>query len=151
MRLPELYVFGRYDSRETVFKAGLLQNMEYLVTSRAGCDSQWAASGSCFHGFRGVVEQNRLFCDRLKIIETLASDQVVQLQRRQVATVLGEQRLEAIPIIEGQVFLHVFFISKGEFFLVGNFPECFHVDRIVICKNAIEIENQRTNHSIALG
>ena len=32
-------------------------------------------------------------------------------------------------------------------FLSSNLPKGFHVDRIVICEDAVEVENQRANHA----
>src|SRR5262245_51886740 len=148
MWFSESYVFRRDDCRETIFKSTLFENVDDLVTTRTGCNRQRVAAGRRFDGVGSSSKQYGFLCDGLEIIDAFATDQGIELRRFERYAVFPKQSFEAIPIVQRKVLVQVFLIRKRQSFLICNLSESFHVDRIVIGKDSVEIEDQSANHAM---
>jgi hypothetical protein len=57
-----------------------------------------------------------------------------------------KEQSEAVPIVQGQVVVEILSLGNEQSFLFRNPLKRSHVDGIIICKDPIEIEDQRANH-----
>src|SRR5262245_56336428 len=104
-------------------------------------------AGRGANGLSCSRKKHRLFRNSTEIIDALTPDQFIELRLWKRQTALRKQRPKAIPVIEWEVMVQVLLVREGQSFFLGNSPESFHVDRIVICEDPVEIEDQGTNHA----
>src|SRR3989442_5670079 len=142
MRLSEAHIFSRDNGTETLFDIRLSQNVTDFTNSRARRNSQRMTGRRHAHGLYRFVEHNGFFRNSLKVTEALSTDEIIKFRFGVRGRVPRVNRSVAIPVVQGKVSIEILFIRKRESLFFSDPPESLHVNGIVVCENAVEVENR---------